>query len=196
MPGVLPGTLSADLRSTGRAALARVQNRSAHGCGWAGPALRGAASGRFCRTPDRSVRSPAGKMVSFYKSTTCGLDQPQNVVISSVNEPYLVLCWYIIATYASQQAKSTKANARELAVSGRNVPFSASRYALLSVSTGDNRRSELSFQGRKSAHGPCNLKVRVDRLSSPPKADTQGKQQSPSYFLISAVYLSFSLQEK
>jgi hypothetical protein len=51
------------------------------------------------RTPDRSVRSPTGKMVSFYKSTTCDLDQSQNVVTSSVNEPYLVLCWYIIATY-------------------------------------------------------------------------------------------------
>ncbi len=60
------------------------------------------------RTPDRSVRSPTGKIVSFYKSTTCDLDRPQNVVISCVNEPYLVLCWYIIATYASQQAKSTK----------------------------------------------------------------------------------------
>ena len=44
------------------------------------------------RTPDRSVRSPTGKIVSFYKSTACGLDQSQNVVISSVNEPYLVLC--------------------------------------------------------------------------------------------------------
>jgi hypothetical protein len=28
----------------------------------------------------------------------------------------------------------------------RKVPFSASRYALLSVSYGDNRRSELNFQ--------------------------------------------------
>ena len=74
------------------------------------------------RTPDRSIRSPTGKTVSLYKSTICGLDQLQNVVISSVNEPYLVLCWYIIATYASQQAKSAKADARELAVSGRNVP--------------------------------------------------------------------------
>jgi hypothetical protein len=82
-------------------------------------------------------------------------------------------------------------------LSVRCVPSSASRYALLSVSYGDNRRSKLSFQGRKNARsGPCNLKVRVDRLSSPPKADTQGKQQSPSYFLVSAVYLTFSLQEK
>ncbi len=51
------------------------------------------------RTPDRSVRSPTGKMVSFDKSTTCDLDQSQNVVIKSINEPYVVLCWYIIATY-------------------------------------------------------------------------------------------------
>ena len=57
----------------------------------------GGAPGEI-RTPDRSVRSPIGKIVSFYKSTTCGLDQPRNVVISSVNEPYLVLRWYIIAT--------------------------------------------------------------------------------------------------
>ena len=40
------------------------------------------------RTPDRSVRSSAVKMVSSYKSTTCDLDQSQNVVIKSVNEPY------------------------------------------------------------------------------------------------------------
>jgi hypothetical protein len=75
------------------------------------------------RTPDRSVRSPAGEPISYLISTTCGLDQPQNIVISSVNEPYLVLYWYIIATYASQQAKPAKADARELAVSGRNVPI-------------------------------------------------------------------------
>ena len=51
------------------------------------------------RTPDRSVRSPIGKIVSIYKSITCGLDQPRNVVIMSVKEPYAVMCWYIIATY-------------------------------------------------------------------------------------------------
>ncbi len=52
------------------------------------------------RTPDRSVRSLNCKIVSIYKSTTCDLDQSRNVVISSVNESYLVLYWYIIATYA------------------------------------------------------------------------------------------------
>ena len=93
---VLPGTPKAGLQPALGAALTRVQNRS----------------GRFCRTPDRSVRSSTVKMVSSYKSTTCGLDQSQNVVKKSVNEPYLVLCWYIIATYASQQAKSTKADAQ------------------------------------------------------------------------------------
>jgi len=51
-------------------------------------------------------------MVSSYKSTTCDLDQSQNLVKKSVNEPYLVLCWYIIATYASQRAKSAKADAQ------------------------------------------------------------------------------------
>ena len=51
------------------------------------------------RTPDRSVRSSTVKMLSSYKSTTCDLDQSQNVAIKSVNEPYLVMCWYIIATY-------------------------------------------------------------------------------------------------
>ena len=51
------------------------------------------------RTPDRSVRSPTGEIVCFYKSTTCDLDQPRNVVIGSVNEPILVVSWYIIATY-------------------------------------------------------------------------------------------------
>ena len=45
-------------------------------------------SRRIGRTPDRSVRRRAGKAVSVYKSTTCGLDQPRNLVISSVNEPY------------------------------------------------------------------------------------------------------------
>jgi len=62
-----------------------------------GPVLDGSPG--EIRTPDRSVRSPTGKMVSFYKSMTCALDQSQNVVIKNVNEPYLVMCWYIIATY-------------------------------------------------------------------------------------------------
>ena len=52
-----------------------------------GPFLWDGAPGEI-RTPDRSVRSPIGKLVIIYKSTTCGLDQLQYVVIKSVNEPY------------------------------------------------------------------------------------------------------------
>jgi len=80
----LPGTPTAGLQPAfGAARCASVQNRSE----------------QFCRTPDRSVRSPTGKIVSYYRSTACRLDQPQNVVKVNVNEPYLVLHWYIIVTY-------------------------------------------------------------------------------------------------
>ena len=51
------------------------------------------------RTPDRSVRSLNCELVILYKSKTCDLDQSRYVVMKSVNEPYLVMCWYIIATY-------------------------------------------------------------------------------------------------
>ena len=50
------------------------------------------------RTPDRSVRSLNCELVISYKSTTCDLDQSRYVVMKRVNESYLVMCWYIIAT--------------------------------------------------------------------------------------------------
>jgi hypothetical protein len=51
------------------------------------------------RTPDRSVRSLNCELVILYKSTTCDLDQSRYVVMKRVNESYLVMCWYIIATH-------------------------------------------------------------------------------------------------
>ncbi len=62
------------------------------------------------RTTERSVRRPTGKIVGFYKSKNCVLDQPQNVLINRVNEPKLVVCWYIIATDEPNKQSRQKAD--------------------------------------------------------------------------------------
>ncbi len=53
----------------------------------------------------------------------------------SLNKPYAVVCWYIIATYAAQQAKSEKADAQIVLISGGLRPISDTHQKLYSKDT-------------------------------------------------------------